>query len=32
LVTAELKEEKEDKEADIETANPPEPEAEERKE
>jgi len=32
LVTAELKEEKEDKEADIETANPPEPETEERKE
>ncbi|MBU0684768.1 MAG: 30S ribosomal protein S4 [Thermoplasmatota archaeon] len=32
LVTAELKEEKEDKEADIETANPPEPEEEERKE
>ena len=32
LVTAELKEEKEDKEADIETASPPEPEAEERKE
>jgi small subunit ribosomal protein S4 len=32
LVSAELKEEKEDKEADIETANPPEPEAEERKE
>jgi len=32
LVTAELKEEKEDKEADIETADIPEPEAEERKE